>query len=59
MGLIELTELYNSDKRFKQYVDKYAACHRTTEDISIRDILKHKTVKEYAIYLKESDEHAL
>ena len=59
MGLIELEQLYQTDKRFKEYVDKYAACHRTTEEVSIRDILKHKTVKEYAIYLKESDEHAL
>lgn len=62
MSLIELTALYETDKRFKRYVDRYAAKHRTSDDVAIKDIaldmLKHKIVKEYAVYLKECDQDA-
>ena len=55
MGMIELEQLYQTDKRFKEYVDKYAACHRTTEEVAIKDLaldaLSHAVVKNYAEYL--------
>lgn len=48
MTLVELADLYNTNKDFKEYVDKYAKCHR----MMIGDTLKIKVVKNYADYLK-------
>ena len=48
MDLITLDELYNTNKDFKEYVDKYARCHR----IMTEDALKHKVVQNYADYLR-------
>lgn len=57
MGLIELTDLYNSDKRFKAYVDKYMGCH-PEKDNNLSTILRLKLVQEYALYLKGCDSNA-
>lgn len=48
MTLIELDKLYNTDKAFKEYVDKYARCHRMLAE----DAIKVKMVQNYAEYLK-------
>lgn len=48
MTLIELDKLYNTDKAFKEYVDKYARCHRMLAE----DAIKVKMVQSYAEYLK-------
>ncbi len=48
MTTVELTELYNTDKAFKEYVDKYCRCHRLLPEYAI----KVKVVQNYAEYLK-------
>ena len=48
MTQIELSELYKNDKSFKEYVDKYALCHRMFPE----DTFTHKIVNAYAEYLK-------
>lgn len=48
MTLIELDKLYNTDKAFKEYVDKYARCHRLLPEYAI----KVKVVQNYAEWLK-------
>lgn len=48
MDLITLDELYNTNKDFKEYVDKYARCHRMLAE----DAIKCKVVQNYAEYLR-------
>lgn len=49
MDKTELNELYKTDPRFRQYVDKYAAYKNRTPE----DAIRHSIVQEYALYLKE------
>lgn len=46
----ELYELYQSDKDFKAYVDKWAHNH----DLSIFEVFTFDILKEYAKWLKEN-----
>ena len=48
MTLIEINELYNTNKAFKEYVEKYSRSHRMMPE----DALKHKIVQEYAEYVR-------
>lgn len=48
MTLIELTELYNTNDRFKEYTDRYAKTHRLLPEYAI----KVKVVQNYAEWLK-------
>ena len=45
----ELYTLYQSDKDFKEYVDKWADKH----DLSIYKVLRFNILEEYAKWLKE------
>lgn len=49
--MIELTELYKTNKVFKEYTDKYATCHRMLPE----DALKTITVKNAAEYYTKGD----
>lgn len=46
---IDLFDLYNSDKEFKTYVDKYAKAHNK---LFPEDTFKDAVVISYAAYLK-------
>ena len=48
MTLVELADLYNTNKDFKEYVNKYAKCHRRM----IGDTRKIKVVQNYAEWLR-------
>lgn len=48
MTLVELNELYNTNKNFSEYVDKYSKSHRMLPE----DALKCMVVKNYANYIK-------
>ena len=50
--LIELTELYKSNSKFKTYVDKYAKAH----GLLIENALKCVAIRNYAEYIKEGEE---
>lgn len=50
----ELKRLYNENTSFKQYVDKYTKCFRTSCS-TVEDALEHDLVKEVAAYYKEGD----
>lgn len=43
--MIEVTDLYYKNKRFREYVDRYCAMHH----LIVEDALKHKLVQSYAI----------
>ena len=43
MNLVDYKQAYDTDREVKEYVDKYARCHRTTVDVA----LKHKIVQLY------------
>ena len=45
---MDLGSLYQTNKDFKQYVDKYIAHHMETKPISVEEALKHNLVKEVA-----------
>ena len=45
----ELYQLYQSDKDFKEYVDKWAQAH----ELSIFEVFRLDILKEYAKWLKE------
>lgn len=49
--MIDLFELYKTDKNFKEYTDKYARTHRMLAE----DAIKTMVVKEYAKYLRGGD----
>lgn len=48
MTLVELDDMYNHDKTFREYVNKYARYHRTAPEYA----LKCMVVRKYAEYLK-------
>ena len=48
MTPIELTELYNTNDRFKEYTDKYAKTHRLLPEYALKCIM----VKQFAEWLK-------
>ena len=48
MTLVELDELYKTNKAFKEYVDKYCRCHKLMPEYAI----KVKVVQNYADWLK-------
>lgn len=45
----ELYDLYQRDKDFKEYVDKWAKNH----DLSIWEVFRFDILKEYAKWIKE------
>lgn len=47
--LDELLTLYNQDKDFAHFVDAY----KTKHQLSLRDVLDHKILREYAKYIRE------
>ena len=55
---VVLLDLYNSNKDFKAYVDKYAKVHGKLfpEDCFFDDeVLQHAMVKNYAEYLEKRE----
>lgn len=48
MTIIELTELYNTNDRFKEYTDRYAKTHRMLPECALKCIM----VKQFAEWLK-------
>ena len=48
MTIIELDNLYNTNKEFKEYVDKYSRAHRLLPEYTI----KLKVVQNYAEWLR-------
>lgn len=49
MTTIELAELYKTDDRFKDYVDRYAKTHRLLPEYALKCIM----VKQFAEWLKK------
>lgn len=52
MTTIELAELYKTDDRFKDYVDRYAKTHRLLPEYALNCIM----VKQFAEWLKKESE---
>lgn len=52
MTTIELAELYKTDDRFKDYVDRYAKTHRLLPEYALKCIM----VKQFAEWLKKENE---
>ena len=48
MTMIELDNLYNTNKDFKEYVDKYCKAHRLLPEYAV----KCKVVQNYAEWLR-------
>ena len=48
MNLVELDNLYKTNKDFKEYVDKYSRCHRMLAE----DAIKCKVVQNYADWIR-------
>lgn len=46
---MDLHELYESNKDFKEYVDKYCENHCEGESIPVEEALKHRIVMNYAL----------
>ena len=45
---MDLKKLYNENKDFREYVDKYSAHHETGKPISVEEALTHLIVKNVA-----------
>lgn len=43
----EYEQMYEKDRYFRNYVDKYCTCH----DVDIEEALQHKVVQEYAAFI--------
>lgn len=48
MNLVDMKELYTSNPKIKEYVDKYMKCHRM---LNVEDAFKCSAVKEYYKYI--------
>ena len=55
-AVTDLKEQYRQDKRFRQYVDKYASGYQSGGRISVEDAMKHALVREVADYYRRTEE---
>lgn len=51
LGGSNVTELYETNKEFKEYVDKYAE----SRGIQVSEAFEHQAIKSYADYLLNKD----
>ena len=47
---MDVKELYETNKEFKTYVDKYAEHYNGVKGISIEEALRHELVKNVALF---------
>lgn len=45
---MDTTRMYRTDKRFRAYVDRYAAQHCFGRSIPVKEALTHAIVRQYA-----------
>lgn len=50
---MSLRKLYETDKEFKEYVDKFAQCYR--HPMTVDQALTTKVISDYAEYLLEKE----
>ena len=51
-----MRDLYNSNKKFKAYVDHYCRHYNEGRSITVEEALEHKIVKEYGEECREREE---
>ena len=45
--LVEMNKFYEENKDFKDYVDKFAACHRTLPELAMKCVVVQEVYKAY------------
>lgn len=45
--LVEMNELYKSNKDFKEYVDKFCTKHRTLPELAFKTVIVQEVYKAY------------
>ena len=53
---MNLLDMYEEDKDFKEYVDRFAAHYNEGRSITVLEALQMQIVNEYAEYLQERGE---